>query len=199
MRAAAHMESSQAQENPFAAERIGSIPFRFPAGVTWQTLLDRLGEQKYCAAIVGHRGSGKTALLEQLAPHLEALGFSPRLFRLSAETSMREKERLPDSFRKIVSPGFILLDGADQLSTRLWLPVRTAASQAAGFIVVVHRTSRLPTLFECEPSADLLEDIVHDLTGGTLPGGEAQNLFARHHGDLRACLRELHDRWDGSV
>jgi energy-coupling factor transporter ATP-binding protein EcfA2 len=184
-------------ENPFASNHLAPLPFRFPPGVTWETLLARLEGQNYCAAIVGRLGSGKTTLLEQLAPHLEKRGFEPVFFRLAGEVSMREKERLPEKLRQVSRPGFILLDGAEQLSTRHWLPARAAASQAAGFVVTVHRTSRLPTLFDCETNVPLLEGIVHDLSGGKLPQDEAETLLARHHGNVRAVLRELHDRWGG--
>ena len=52
-----------------------------------------------------------------MAPHLEALGFQPVFFRLSNETSLRDKERLAEAMRAVVKPGFILLDGGEQLST----------------------------------------------------------------------------------
>ena len=182
-------------ENPFASHRLSSLPYYFPPGVTWENLLTRLEGQGYCAAIVGRHGSGKTTLLEELAPHLKARGFEPVFFRLAGEVSMREKERLPEKLRQVSSPGFILMDGAEQLSTRHWLPVRAAASRAAGFVVTVHRTSRLPTLFECETNVQLLDRLVQDLAGAGLPADEAETLLVRHHGNIRAILQELHDRW----
>lgn len=187
----------KARENPFASRCIESLPFRFPAGWDWERLLARLGELNYCASIVGPHGSGKTTLLEQLAPRLEALDFKPRFFQLKAESGMREKERLVHSLREVKKPEIIMLDGAEQLTTRQWLPVRSSAGQAAGLIVTVHRTSRLQVLLECETNVRLLEELVLELTGGALPHAEADSLYARHHGDLRAAMRELYDRWDG--
>ncbi len=184
-------------ENPFDSQRLAQIPFRFPPGTTWETLLARLESQKYCAAIVGQLGAGKTTLIEELAPHLEDRGFEPVFFRLAGDVSMREKERLPEKLRQVSSPGFILLDGAEQLSTRHWLPVRSAASKAAGFVITLHRTSRLPTLFECETSVNLLDEIVEELTGGKLPPDESETLLLRHHGNIRGVLEELRARWDG--
>ena len=165
--------------------------------MSWETLLKRLGELNWCASIVGGNGTGKTTLIEQLVPHLEARGFEPVIFRLQTESGMKEKDRLADKFRDVKSPGFILLDGAEQLSTRQWLPIRGAASEAAGFIVGVHRTSRLPVALELETSAKLLKGLVESLTGGALRDGEAETLFQRHRGNLRECLRELYDRWAG--
>ena len=187
----------KARENPFASNRIDNLEFRFPDGVTWEDLLGRLEATQFCGAIVGPHGSGKTTLVEQLVPHLEARGFRPEIIRLNSETSMRDKERLPERLRQIEKPGFILLDGAEQLSTRHWLPVRSAATRAAGLIVTVHRVSRLPVLFECATNPVLLEELVEELTGGRLPATEAPSLFARHSGNMRDAFRELYDRWAG--
>ena len=165
--------------------------------MSWETLLKRLEELNWCASIVGGNGTGKTTLLEQLVPHLGARGFEPVIFRLQTESGMKEKDRLADKLRDVKAPGFILLDGAEQLSTRQWLPIRGAASEAAGFIVGVHRTSRLPVALELETSPKLLTALVENLTGGALPDGEAETLFQRHRGNLRECLRELYDRWAG--
>ncbi len=165
--------------------------------MSWELLLKRLDELSWCASIVGGNGVGKTTLIEQLIPKLEARGFQPVIFRLNAESSMRDKDRLPDQLRAVVAPGFILIDGAEQLSTRHWLPVRGAAAKAAGFIVTVHRSSRLPVALELESNVKLFESLVTELCGGKLPGEEAYNIFLRHRGNVRECFRELYDRWNG--
>jgi hypothetical protein len=185
----------KARENPFGSQHLDRLTYRLPQGVTFAQILARLAEQQNVGAIVGRHGSGKTRLMEELRPHLEQAGYRPRLFRLSSESSMRDKERLCGELRQVVKPGFILLDGAEQLSTRLWLPVRAAACQAAGFIVTVHRVSRLPVLHECESSVALLQELVEDLSGSPLLHFDAENLLLRHHGNVRDCLRELYDRW----
>lgn len=186
-----------ARENPFATCHLERIPFRFPNGVTWETFLKKLEELKWCASIVGGNGAGKTTLLEQIIPHLKARGFEPVVFRLQTESGGKEKDRLTDKLREVKKPGFILLDGAEQLSTRQWLPIRGAASEAAGFIVSVHRTSRLPVALELDTSPKLIESLVESLTGASLPDDEAGALFHRHRGNIRECLRELYDRWAG--
>lgn len=146
-----------ARANPFATCHLETIPFRFPAGMGWDTLLKRLEELNWCASLVGGNGVGKTTLIEQIIPHLEARGFQPVLFRLQTESGMKEKDRLAEKLREVKKPGFILLDGAEQLSTRQWLSIRGAASEAAGFIVTVHRTSRLPVALELETSPRLIK------------------------------------------
>jgi len=186
-----------ARQNPFATCHLERLPFRFPGVADWESLLKRLEDLNWCASIVGGNGTGKTTLFAQLIPRLKERGFEPIAFHLHTESGMKEKDRLADKLREIRKPGFILLDGAEQLSTRQWLPIRAAASEAAGLIVTVHRTSRLPVALELETSAKLLEHLVEKLTGGKLPEGEAETLFHRHRGNLRECLRELYDRWAG--
>jgi hypothetical protein len=183
----------KAGDNPFAPERTEKLAYRLPGGVTWPALLERLKAQEYCGSIVGRHGTGKSTLLEQFIPHLKELGFEPQLVRLSTESSMREKEALPAVLRRFTKPSFILLDGAEQLSTRHWLPVRSAASTAAGFLVTVHRVSRLPTLVECDTNPALLADLVQELGGEPLPPEQATELMNRHFGNIRACLRELYE------
>lgn len=185
----------KARENPFATKHTEKLAYRLPGGVTWPALLERLKAQEYCGSIVGRHGTGKSTLLEEFIPHLKKLGFEPHLIQLKTESSMREKEGLPAVLRRITKPAFILLDGAEQLSTRHWLPVRSAASTAAGFLVTVHRVSRLPTLVECDTNPDLLAGLVKELTGQALPLEQATEMVNRHFGNVRACLRELSDEW----
>ena len=183
-------------DNPFSSERTAQLAFRFPRGVSWESFLTRLAGQNYCGAIVGGHGSGKTTLLEELAPRLEQAGLEPHFLRLASDTGIREKERLTETLRQVAKPGVVLLlDGAEQLSTRQWLPVRAAASEAAGFIVTVHRVSRLPAVLECETSPRLLDELAADLTGEPLPPGEAATLFNRFRGNMREALQELERRW----
>lgn len=186
-----------AEENPFAVSQVEKIPFHFPEGFTWHDLMKRLAELNWCASIVGGSGSGKTTLMEQMIPHLEERGFDPVLLRLNSESSMRDKERLPEKLREVKKPGFILLDGAEQLSTRHWLAVRAAAAGAAGFIVSLHRSSRLPVALELETNSDLLDGLVHELTGGKLPENESGTILHRHRGNIRDAFRELFERWAG--
>src|SRR6185436_15582003 len=71
----------RAADNPFAVRRVLAIRYRL-SGETWEGLLERLAALRYRAAIVGPHGRGKTTLLEDLAPRLEALGFRTRTVTL---------------------------------------------------------------------------------------------------------------------
>lgn len=186
---------ARARDNPFRTECVDRLEFHLPGQFTWDTLLARLGNVSWCGAIVGPHGSGKTTLIEQLAPRIEERGFRPRLYRLDAASKMSDKEALVAAVRELSAPDLLLLDGAEQLSTRQWLPLRVAAETLAGFVITVHRSSRLPTLVETETSAALLNDLVEELAEFRLPPMEATAIFTRHRGNIRDCLRELYDRW----
>lgn len=159
--------------------------------------MNRLAASQWRGSIVGSHGSGKTTLLEQLAPRLEERGFVPRHFTLRSEGTMHDKRALLDAVRPMRAPDFLLVDGAEQLSTREWLPLNAAAHHCAGAVLTLHRAGRLPVILETTPNAALLEQLVGEVSGARLPAGEATTLFQRHRGDIRACLRELYDRWAG--
>lgn len=187
----------KARENPFASHQIEQLPFRFPGGDNWESVLARLAALKWRGAIVGLHGAGKTTFLEQIIPHLESRGFRPHTFRLNLEQTLAEKQAILDGIKGLRAPDFVLLDGAEQLTTRQWLPVNAIAATCAGLIITQHRTGKLPTLLECEASPAILEDLVLEVTGAYLPEGEAVRMHTRHRGNLRECLRELYDRWAG--
>jgi ABC-type cobalamin transport system ATPase subunit len=187
---------TQAPENPFSADRIEKLTYRFREG-SWETILQKLEAASWRGAIVGSNGTGKTTLLEQLSPHIEARGFVPRMIRLRGESTQAEKDVVLAQARGLRAPDFLLLDGAEQLTTRQWLPLRVAIDALAGCVVTVHRTSRLPTIVELTPTPALLDELVAELTGGQLPPGEAGTILARNHGNIRRCFRELHDRFNG--
>lgn len=186
----------KARDNPFAAQRIERLAFRLPSGDGWDAFLARLEANAWRGAIVGPHGAGKTTLLEQLAPHLAARGFDAHVLTLRAESTTADKQTLLAA-SALRSPAFLLLDGAEQLTTRQWLTLHSATQGAAGCLITQHRVGRLPTVLQIEPSPDLLEDLTYELTSAWLPEGEARRLFLRHQGNIRECLRELYDRWAG--
>jgi predicted NACHT family NTPase len=189
----------KARENPFAAHRLEGLPFEFPEGDSWEQLLVRLELQGWHGAIIGAHGSGKTTLLEQLAPRLAARGFAPNLVTLRGESPAGDKQRLLNEARSMRAPDFLLIDGAEQLTTRQWLPLKVAMQKCAGYLVTLHWASRLPVVFASEPSPALLDALVYRLCDAWLPEGEAELLFSRHRGNVRECLRELYDRWAGGA
>ena len=180
----------RARDNPFASDRVLEVRYRLPDGWTWEGLLDRLAGLGWRAAIVGPHGRGKTTLLEDLAPRLEARGFRVRTLTLWDEhprLNHEDRERLRDLGLR----DFVLLDGAEQLGRLPWLFLKLRCRRAGGLLITSHRPGLLPTLLECRTSPELLAGIVRELTGEELSG--AEDLFTRHGGNLRSALRELYD------
>lgn len=183
------------RDNPFSSHRLEALPFHFPDGLDWESFLGRCEAAKWRGAIVGPQGSGKTTLFDQLAPRLRDYGFFPRLFRIHSDSPLAEKQAVIKQARELRNPEFLLLDGAEQFTTREWLLLNSAANNAAGFLITVHRTSRLPMLLETRTTPALLSDLAAELTGERLHQADASALFKRHLGNLRECLRALYDQY----
>jgi hypothetical protein len=154
-----------AAANPFRASRILEFRYRFLES-GWDELLRRLESQQMRGAIVGPEGSGKTTLLEDLA------------------------ERLRRSGRRVV-----LIDGADELSRREWRDVLREARKADGLVVTAHREGFLPTLLHTRTTPAILDEAVLAASGRDCEsfGVAAEELWARHAGNVRTALRELYD------
>lgn len=176
-------------DNPFAAERIDALRFR-PQGPSWPELLARLEGLRYRAAIVGPEGSGKTTLLEELHRRLTPAARLLRLRRRGRPVA----EALAAAEAAGRSGEILLVDSAEVLGPVAWLRLRRRARGARGLVVTVHRPGRLPTLLRCRTSPELLEELAAELAPGlTVPAG-LDELWRRHRGDLRRCLRELYDQ-----
>ena len=184
----------RARDNPFGADRIERIRYRF-TGASLDALLTRLDEMNYRAAIVGPEGSGKTTLLEDLRQALERKGRRSRLLFVNDASPLPEAE-CRRFLSELVPQELVLLDGADAIRRSSWFLFRRhTVAHAAGLIVTSHRPGLLPTLIECSTTPTLLKEIVADLTPQTrvIPPTVLDDLHRRHRGNLRACLRELYD------
>jgi len=184
----------RARDNPFAADRLERIRYRF-TGTSLAELLARLDELNYRAAITGPEGSGKTTLLEDLRQALERKGLRTKLLFVNDASPLPEAECR--RFLSGLTPqDLVLLDGADAIRRSSWFLFRRhTVKHAAGLIVTSHRPGLLPTLIECTTTPALLQEIVHDLAPQTSALSPAlfDALHTRHNGNLRACLRELYD------
>lgn len=190
-----------ARLNPFAAGRVEALAFRFPEGLDWPTLLERLEGLDFRAALVGPEGHGKTTLLEQLGERLETRGFATRRVTLR-----RGQRRLPKTDRRrllrdLGPRDVLLIDGAQELSRGSWWWLRSRSRAAGGLVVTSHREGLLPTLLRCGTSPKLLEELVAELLGaeerGDLAALDLPTLYERHGGNVREALWELYDRWAG--
>lgn len=182
----------RAGDNPFNVQKLRSIRYRL-SGQTWDGLLERLATLDWRAAIVGPHGHGKTTLLEDLMPRLEARGFRVRSVLLHTGDRRLGRERKDRLFRDLGPRDILCVDGAEQLGRWSWLALRLRSRAAGGLLITSHRAGMLPTLVGCETTPELLAGIVRDLLGEE--GPDPAELLARHDGNVREALWELYDVW----
>jgi hypothetical protein len=189
----------KARDNPFRVERVlTSIRYEIAGGGA-ASLLPRLEALHYRAAIAGPHGSGKTTLLEDLEDVLAARGFRITHVRLDTDGP-----RLPREWRSIVrdldASDIVCLDGAEQLGALAWRRFLWSTRRAGGLLITTHKPGRLPALIECTTSVSLLHGIMQrlapmdsDAAAGLASAPPTEELFTRHHGNIRDALRELYD------
>ncbi len=177
----------RADENPFRSESVEALLFR-EQGVDVDALLKRLDQQRGRGSLVGPKGSGKTTLLLELADALEERGISTRIVRLNSEGGNVDLALL----QGMDSQTALLLDGAEQLPWYIWWRVRWLARGLPCFITTSHRYSHLPLLHRHQTSQKLLQMLVAELYSESLDV-DLNDLYKRHGGNLRECLRELYD------
>ncbi|MCX6606403.1 MAG: hypothetical protein NTV52_22820 [Acidobacteria bacterium] len=174
------------RENPFRNECVEGLRYRVPgvaAEALMPMLLGRFAGLGFRGALVGPKGHGKTTLLEGFAGYLRGEGYVVRV------VWARVGERLAPL--GTVSPGEIVcLNGAEALSYWGWWRFRWEARGAAGILVTAHREGMLPTLWRCETTAALFEELVGELAPGVDPAG----VFERNGGNVREGFRELYRR-----
>jgi hypothetical protein len=188
----------KARDNPFAVERVHAIRYR-PLNTTLDVILAHLHGLNYRAAITGPEGSGKTTLLEDLQGALEREGRKTRLVFVN-DTSPLDAPACRRLLAELTPEEVMLLDGADIVSRSCWsLIKRHTIAHAYGLVITSHRPGLLPTLIECSTTPDLLRQIAAELAlaGRPIPSTLLDNLYTRHRGNLRTCLRDLYDLYAG--
>jgi hypothetical protein len=154
----------RARDNPFRTECLLQVRYRLQ-GMTWAELLSRCERLGYRAALVGAHGSGKTTLIENLEPRLIDRGFRTRFIRLDAEHRRFDSDFLKDLFAGLTERDILLFDGAEQMNPFAWHWFRQRSRGASGLIITTHQPGRLPTLWECRTSSELLARIAAELLG----------------------------------
>ncbi|MBN2138232.1 MAG: hypothetical protein JW720_10525 [Sedimentisphaerales bacterium] len=184
----------KARDNPFSVERIEKIRYR-PLHTTFDSLLLRLEELDYRAAITGPQGAGKTTLLEDIRDHLDRTG------RKTAAIFINDMSPLTRPARKrflasLTGREIVFIDGADSLNTLTWLAFKRAIlKRAAGLVITAHQPTSLPSLIECATTVDLFRSIVADLLPEDvrLDSQTIDRAFERHAPNIRIALRQLYD------
>lgn len=184
----------RARENPFRAECIESLRYRFDAG-TLDTLLERLAAAGYRGAIVGPHGAGKTTLVEELFRELNSRGLLTSRIRLT-DSRAANLPRIKEWLIETPESAILILDSAGQLNWWDWKRFERRAAAYRGLIITVHSPGRLPTLIHCESRFDRFCELVGELDPElTLARSELATIYHAQRGNVRDCFRQLYDRW----
>ena len=184
--------------NPFATRftRPGAIGYLFPQGRSAVGTVDLLRNNNWWGEIVGPHGSGKSSLLAELLPLLEATGRRVNVY------SLHQGDRtLPISKSDVAAWNAdtqVVIDGYEQLS---WWSKRRLQSwvkaRLAGLLITAHQPMGLPPLFATEPTLALAQQIVAQLLKSdqvqSLTGDDVAAAFAAHGANLREMLFSLYD------
>ncbi len=157
-------------------------------------MLERLQKCRGRGAIIGPHGSGKTTLLEELARQLEHEVVWIRLNIESHNSGRSARNCLP---RTVDQRHAIVIDGAEQLGACTWWRLHRRIQKAGTILITSHRQGRLPTIYECSTSPELLKELVRELASEATTTVNLEALYERHGGDIRLCFRELYDVWAG--
>lgn len=170
------------------------VRYRLPEN-RWAGLLSCCEQLNYRGAIIGPHGSGKTTLLEDLDLRLKGLGFSTVFLQLTADNPRFAPGVLQRLFARPRPKTLLLLDGGEQVNALAWLWFRWRSQKTRGLLITTHRAGRLPTIWECNTSPELLAEIGAELLGTNRDSVwmQAHRLFRNHGGNLREALREWYD------
>ena len=184
--------------NPFATRftRPGAVGYLFPPGQSAVGTLDLLRNNNWWGEVIGPHGSGKSSLLAELLPLLEATGRRVALY------SLHQGDRtLPIAKADVAAwneETQVVVDGYEQLS---WWSKRRLQSQVksrqAGLLVTAHQPMGLPSLFATQPTLALARQIVAEVQkidpDKTLTDADVAAAFAAHGANLREMLFSLYD------
>lgn len=189
-----------ARLNPFRTECVLRVRYRFE-GTSLEALLAQCEQPGFRGAIIGPCGSGKTTLLEDLGLALRERGLIAPLIRLDAERRTFDRGVLDNLAETLGRNHVLLFDGAEQLSWPGWVRFRWCTRRVRGLLITTHRQGRMPALWQCRTSPELLAGIAAELLGcaGSATATQAYSLHREHKGNLRDALRSWYDIYAGLV
>ena len=181
----------KAGDNPFAPGRLERVLGFDPAlaETSWEALEEKWRELGCRAAVTGHQGSGKSALLRAWVKRSD----SPVFLHFN-----EQRRRLDETQRCELAEGagrFWFIDGEDYLRASDRRKLHQAAECSAGIVVSRYRAGSWPTLIRLT-ATPTLASILLDRTAPTLAEKFLPDLaqrFRRCRGNLRKLLLECYD------
>jgi hypothetical protein len=180
-----------ARDNPFAPGRLERVLGFDPAlaGATWESLEEKWRTFGYRAAVTGHRGAGKSALLRAWAKRCD----SPVVLHFN-----EQRRRLDEADRRELAEGagrLWFIDGEDYLHRSDRRELYQATKAAAGILVTRYRPGSWPELIRLASSPAIAEVLLERAAGahGERFRRELPRRFGRCRGNLRELLLECYD------
>lgn len=184
-----------ARANPFRMERIERLRFRLDdAG--WHGLMTRFAAQRRRGVLVGPHGSGKTTLREEIERRLQGDGWRVQAVVLR-DDGPATWAAVVEAVERCDAGTVLSLDGLDRIGRWRWWGLRGRLRAVGGVLATSHAPGRLPLLHRHRTSVGLLGELAGELLAPSPADAHlharCQELFTRHRGDVRACLRALYD------
>jgi hypothetical protein len=181
-----------ARDNPFAPGRLRRVLGFDPelAGTSWESLESRWRELGCRAAVTGHRGSGKTTMLDAWAERFSEVPL--RLFFNDRHDDLDDADR---AVLESCSGKVLFIDGENHLSWLRRRELRRATRMAAGVLVARHGRGGWPELIRLrsdpQQAAILLERAAPKCAARFLP--EVERRLRRSRGNLRELFLGYYD------
>lgn len=190
------------KSNPLATRFVspGKLVWRSRSGESLEDIANRFHSLHARAAIVGPHGTGKSTLLENLAPLIATQASSVVWLKLRGR--LASCRTVLQCYRQWARQGTLLIvDGYEQLPliARPCLLFLSRLARAS-LLITSHRSTALPTLVETSVDEQLARDLLDELLPLDLCQREKllelsllRQMLAKHDGNLREVFMELYD------
>lgn len=185
----------KAKDNPYRVERIHSLPFLF-TDQDFAQFYQVVKDHNFRGAIVGPHGSGKTTLVENLIKEFQSRRIPVTHCRLQDDGKSANESRLRKWIDQASFSSILILDSAGLLGWWRWRSLFKESAKYKGLIITTHHPGRLITLIKTKPTFETLLSVIAHLELIDPPSKSYLiDLFKKHRGNIRECLRELYDEF----
>ncbi|NRA36683.1 MAG: hypothetical protein HRU15_00955 [Planctomycetes bacterium] len=189
--------SRRPADNPFRSSCLHDIPYRFQEQ-DLSVLYDRMWQLGGRVMLCGPHGSGKTCLSEALSDCCRAAGIAVHCLQIHGNCQRPAYATMIKELESFKNNHFIVVDGADLLSSLSWFRLRKYCRRFSGLLVTSHRKNLLPLLFQHQPKVDDFIYCLEYLDPRQEITVDAQYIFKQCQGNIRDALRHCYQLWQNS-